>query len=95
MLPLERVLAAAAVMAESTSLSLGFGRGEASLSLGVHEESLEVWVQVGDQGAHEVIHGGALLQHPCRQRQGQPAPAPQTTGRHGGGSHSGDIRPAL
>lgn len=40
------------------------------LLLRIHEESFKVQIQVRNEGAHEVINGGTLLQHACNQATG-------------------------
>lgn len=40
------------------------------LLLRIHEESFKVQIQVRNEGVHEVINGGTLLQHACSQATG-------------------------
>lgn len=41
------------------------GWGFSSSALGVHDEGLEVGLQLRHQRVHEVLDGGSSLQHPC------------------------------
>lgn len=47
----------------------------------IHEESFKVQIQVRNEGAHEVINGGTLLQHACGQATGGSVSSRDTRGR--------------